>query len=339
MDAHLVLHQLHCNGVLEGIRICRKGFPNRMMYAEFKQRYSILAPNAVPKGFVDAVKATGSILKDISLPEDNYRLGSTKVFFRAGILGQLEEMRDVAVSKIIAMLQAQVRAYIVKKNFKRMLDQKLALGVLQRNTKKYLQLRNWSWWKLYTKVKPLLSVARQGDEMKIKEEEAAKVKEALEKEEKLRKEFEEQTIKLLQEKNDLYLQLEAEKMNNNSSEETVQKLVVQKADLESQLKEVNERLSEEESNATGLESKKKKLEQDAKKQEEGGAELSRAQQEWEIQKQHELNKIEIAKMLAKTAPPSINVQPRPEEPLTHQALHDWAGRLTKDLKRLTGRKS
>jgi len=39
LDAELVLHQLQCNGVLEGIRICRKGFPNRMIYSEFKQRY------------------------------------------------------------------------------------------------------------------------------------------------------------------------------------------------------------------------------------------------------------------------------------------------------------
>ena len=38
IDAKLVMHQLTCNGVLEGIRICRKGFPNRMMYPDFKQR-------------------------------------------------------------------------------------------------------------------------------------------------------------------------------------------------------------------------------------------------------------------------------------------------------------
>lgn len=38
MDHSLVMHQLRCNGVLEGIRICRKGFPSRILYADFKQR-------------------------------------------------------------------------------------------------------------------------------------------------------------------------------------------------------------------------------------------------------------------------------------------------------------
>ncbi|CAF3094170.1 unnamed protein product [Rotaria sp. Silwood2] len=262
LDSHLVMHQLTCNGVLEGIRICRKGFPNRMIYSEFKQRYSILAPNAIPKGFVDAKKATENILKDCQLNEELYRCGSTKVFFRAGTLGQLEDMRDTALSKIVAALQGQVRGYIMKKEYKKMLEKRIALTVLQRNCRKYLSLRNWPWWKLYTKVKPLLSVARQEEEMKKMEEEFKTLKETLEKEEKLRKEVEDQNSKLIREKNDLLSQLEFAQVGSSESEERLTRLVTEKADLEQTIKELEERFSQEEDSAQQLNNKKKKLEQD-----------------------------------------------------------------------------
>merc|ERR1719443_1139965 len=42
VEPPLIMHQLTCNGVLEGIRICMRGFPNRILYDDFKQRYSIL---------------------------------------------------------------------------------------------------------------------------------------------------------------------------------------------------------------------------------------------------------------------------------------------------------
>jgi len=260
LDAHLVMHQLTCNGVLEGIRICRKGFPNRMIYAEFKQRYSILAPNAIPKGFVDAKKATENILKDIALNTELYRCGGTKVFFKAGTLGQLEDLRDTALSKIIAALQGQVRGYLMRIAYKKKLEQRLALQVVQRNARKYLSLRNWPWWKLYTKVKPLLSVARQEEELKKLEDDFKALKENFEKEEKIRKEMEETNSKLLREKNELLNQLDSERNGSSEIEERLTRLATEKADLEQQVKDLEDRFGEEEQQATELTNKKKKLE-------------------------------------------------------------------------------
>ena len=161
MDAHLVLHQLHCNGVLEGIRICRKGFPSRVIYAEFVQRYSILAPNAAKANKDHPNKAAAEIIKEVNVSEELYRLGITKVLLKAGVLGSLEEYRDTAISKIMTMLQAFIRLYIMKREYKKMLVQRVALSVLQRNLKAYISLRNWPWWKLFTKVKPLLKNSKK----------------------------------------------------------------------------------------------------------------------------------------------------------------------------------
>ena len=36
------MHQLTCNGVLEGIRICRKGYPNRIIYNDFRSTYQYI---------------------------------------------------------------------------------------------------------------------------------------------------------------------------------------------------------------------------------------------------------------------------------------------------------
>ncbi|CAL1527462.1 unnamed protein product [Lymnaea stagnalis] len=291
IDSHLVLHQLQCNGVLEGIRICRKGFPNRIIYSEFKQRYSILAPNAIPQGFVDGKKVTENILLALQLDPAEYRLGTTKVFFKAGVLGTLEDMRDERLSKIISMFQANIRGYLMRKSYKKLQDQRIGLSVIQRNIRKWLGLKNWLWWRLYVKVKPLLNIARAEDDMKKKEEELEKAKAELEKTEKLRKELEEQNVGLLQAKNDLYIQLQAEQDNLIDAEEKIEKLISQKGEYETQIKEMEERLLDEEDAAAELDEKKKKLEADNKALKEDLEDLENSLAKAEQEKQTKDNQI------------------------------------------------
>jgi len=115
LDAHLVMHQLNCNGVLEGIRICRKGYPSRLVFDDFLKRYGILAAEEA-KAHSDMKKASAAVLEKVKLDPEQYRVGLTKVLFKAGILGLLEEKRDEIITRIMTLLQSQMRRYIVKKN-------------------------------------------------------------------------------------------------------------------------------------------------------------------------------------------------------------------------------
>ncbi|XP_045582191.1 myosin heavy chain, muscle isoform X2 [Procambarus clarkii] len=261
IDAALVMHQLTCNGVLEGIRICRKGFPNRIPYKDFRHRYKILATKEMDS-ISDDKEAAKACFDKAGLNEELYRTGNTKVFFRAGVLGTLEEIRDDKLAHLITGLQSWIRGYLSRNNYKKLQEQRVALIVVQRNLRKFMKLRNWGWFRLWQKVKPLLNVTRIEDEMKALEEKAAKALEELEKETKLRKALEAANMALQEEKNNLQLTLESTKGNVSDFLDKQAKLQSQKADLEAQLNEVTARLQQEEDARNSLFQGKKKTEQE-----------------------------------------------------------------------------
>uniref|UniRef100_A0A8C3H4U3 Myosin-7 n=1 Tax=Corvus moneduloides TaxID=1196302 RepID=A0A8C3H4U3_CORMO len=261
MDNALVMHQLRCNGVLEGIRICRKGFPNRILYGDFRQRYRILNPAAIPEGqFIDSRKGAEKLLGSIDIDHNQYKFGHTKVFFKAGLLGQLEEMRDERLSRIITRIQARARGQLMRLEFKKIVERRDALLVIQWNLRAFMGVKNWPWMKLYFKIKPLLKSAETEKEMQNMKEEYGRLKDALEKSEARRKELEEKMVSMLQEKNDLQLQVQAEQDNLNDAEERCDQLIKNKIQLEAKVKELTERLEDEEEMNAELTAKKRKLE-------------------------------------------------------------------------------
>merc|ERR1719216_840321 len=171
VEPPLIMHQLTCNGVLEGIRICMRGFPNRMLYPDFKLRYACLGQDAI-KSSEDNKTAVYALMDGIPFDRERYRLGHTLVFFRAGSLGGLEEERDKLVIKWVRFIQGEVlkrvRGYVYKKKY----DQRELIKVGQRNFRKYLASRDWGWFVLIQKTRASIGLPNPEEELRVLEEKA-----------------------------------------------------------------------------------------------------------------------------------------------------------------------
>merc|ERR1712013_748974 len=301
VEPGLIMHQLTCNGVLEGIRICRKGFPNRMSYPDFKSRYNILAA-AVAKAKNDKA-AAASVIDTVGLEKEKYRLGHTKVFFRAGVLGQMEETREDRVAQVLSWLQAFCRGKAARMNFKKMQDQKMALYCCQRTIRNYMIGKTWLWWQIWLALKPNLKCTKFAQYKAEYEEKIAiaeanidkavaecnKVKGvhaelAKDKEEVLRaldsggdvvKELADKIVKLEKSKNDLAKQVEqtgskirAEEDQRRASEQTGGKIRKEMEKLKDDMKDMDCNIEKSEEDIVTKENQMRTLKEELAHQEE-----------------------------------------------------------------------
>ncbi|CDO73933.1 hypothetical protein BN946_scf185016.g90 [Trametes cinnabarina] len=211
VDVPLVLDQLRCNGVLEGIRIARLGYPNRLPFVEFRQRYEVLTPGIIPPGYMDGRKACLRMVDALELDKSIFRIGTSKIFFKAGVLAELEERRDALLFDIFSRLQAVARMWTARRQMKKILNRAVAIRTIQRNARIYGELRDWPWWNLYTKVRPLLAATRNDEELRKKEAELILAKERAERDQREREALEGLKMRLEAEKRKVEEDLEAER--------------------------------------------------------------------------------------------------------------------------------
>lgn len=170
LDAHLVLHQLHCNNILEGIRITRKGFAVRMGFDEFTLRYGMLKKKKLSKQLsreeskasMEAASDSGQavssqrkaeiIMRTLNIDPELYRIGAAKVFFKSHVLGKLEELREQTLARFVSRLQAHIRRFLVQQGFKAKLADKQRLGLVQQSARRYLDFKNWPLSKLVERL-------------------------------------------------------------------------------------------------------------------------------------------------------------------------------------------
>merc|ERR1719392_359268 len=284
INAKLVLDQLRCNGVLEGIRICRQGFPNRIPFQEFRQRYELLTPNVIPKGFMDGKKACEKMIEALELDPGLFRIGQSKIFFRAGVLAHLEEERDLRITDLVVKFQAYCRGLLARRNYQKRVQQLNAIRILQRNCAAYLKLRNWQWWRLYTKVKPLLQVTKNDEKVLQKENELKEITERLHHHEQEVQNLDKQYQQALEEKNILAEQLQAETELCAEAEEMRARLAARKQEMEEIIHDMEARIEEEEEKTLKMSEERKKLQLNIQDLEEQLEEEEAARQKLQIEK-------------------------------------------------------
>lgn len=231
----LVLDQLRCNGVLEGIRIARTGFPNRLSFAEFRQRYEVLC-NDMSRGYLEGQAAASIMLAKLALDKSLFRVGLTKVFFRAGVLAELEEQRDALITEIMSRFQSLARGYIQRRNAFKKLYRTEATHVIQRNFQVYLDLCENPWWQLFIKMKPLLGTTRTAIEVKRRDEKIKELNDKMRSDAENRHRLEEERRNCHNELMRTQQVLESERALALDKEEIFKRLQQREVELEEELK-------------------------------------------------------------------------------------------------------
>merc|ERR1711931_167417 len=258
VESDLIMHQYKCNGVLAGIAICRKGFPNKMLYPEFKARYNILAASLVAKAKNDKA-AAGVVMDVIKMDKEKFRLGHTKVFFRAGILGKMEENREDRIGSVLAWLQSGARGKASRMAFKKLQDQKMALYSCQRAIRMYMVAKTWLWMQIWLSIKPRLKCTQFGKFKKEYEDKIAlaeaNIGQALEARAKVQAVYD----GLMGQKTELSLAL---KSGGSAVQDIIDKttrIEAQAADVQKELDGVNARIKGEKAQKVALEGQIQKI--------------------------------------------------------------------------------
>ncbi|TLS26035.1 hypothetical protein PpBr36_07396 [Pyricularia pennisetigena] len=119
-EGPMVLSQLRACGVLETVRISCAGYPTRWTYEEFALRYYMLVPSnqwtAEIRPMANAI-LTKALGENSGKGTDKYQLGLTKIFFRAGMLAFLENLRTSKLNDCAIMIQKNLRARYYRRRF------------------------------------------------------------------------------------------------------------------------------------------------------------------------------------------------------------------------------
>ncbi|XP_042627119.1 unconventional myosin-XVIIIa-like isoform X4 [Cyprinus carpio] len=243
LDVCLLRAQLRGSKLLDALRIYRQGYPDHLVFSEFRRRFDVLTPHLTKKHgrnyiVTDERRAVEELLDSLELEKSSYHMGLSRVFFRAGVLAKLEENRDIQTRRNITLFQAACRGYLARQAFKKRKIQDLAIRCIQKNIKKNRGVKGWPWWKLFTTVRPLIEVQLTEEQIRGKDEEIQQFKLKLEKVEKERNELRLNTDRLESKITELSSELADERNTGESASQLLESETSERLRLEKDMKDL-----------------------------------------------------------------------------------------------------
>ncbi|KAI5193465.1 Unconventional Myosin-Xviiia [Manis pentadactyla] len=243
LDVPLLRAQLRGSRLLDAMRMYRQGYPDHMVFSEFRRRFDVLAPHLTKKHgrnyiVVDERRAVEDLLESLDLEKSSCCMGLSRVFFRAGTLARLEEQRDEQTSRNLTLFQAACRGYLARQHFKKKKIQDLAIRCVQKNIKKNKGVKDWPWWKLFTTVRPLVEVQLSEEQIRSKDEEIQQLRSKLEKVEKERNELRLSSDRLETRISELTSELTDERNTGESASQLLDAETAERLRAEKEMKEL-----------------------------------------------------------------------------------------------------
>uniref|UniRef100_A0A4W5KEB1 Myosin XVIIIAa n=1 Tax=Hucho hucho TaxID=62062 RepID=A0A4W5KEB1_9TELE len=243
LDVALLRSQLRGSKLLDALRIYRQGYPDHMVFSEFRRRFDVLAPHLTKKlgrNYIvkDEKRAVEELLDSLDLEKSSYHMGLSRLFFRAGTLAKLEEQRDDQTRHNITLFQAACSGYLARQAFKKRKTHDLAIRCIQKNIKKNKGVKGWPWWKLFTTVRPLIEVQLTEEQIRGKDEEIQHLKGKLEKTEKERNELRLNSDRLESRITELSAELADERNTGESASQLLETETSERLRLEKDMKDL-----------------------------------------------------------------------------------------------------
>ncbi|KAM3868549.1 unconventional myosin-XVIIIa-like isoform 1-T1 [Diretmus argenteus] len=243
LDVALLRAQLRGSKLLDALRIYRQGYPDHMVFSEFRRRFDVLAPHLTKKlgrNYIvkDEKRAVEELLESLDLEKSSYHMGLSRLFFRAGTLAKLEEQRDEQTKRNLTLFQAACSGYLARQAFKKRKIQDLAIRCVQKNIQKNRGVKDWPWWKLFTTVQPLIKVQLTEEQMRGKDEEIQQQRSKLEKVEKERNELRLNTDRLESRITELLAELADERNTGESASQLLETETSERLRLEKDMKDL-----------------------------------------------------------------------------------------------------